>query len=108
MQKNIFFSSHKHGVPKLGGDGGVPDLGKIPTFSRVFFLATSLRDSLKRKHIVRQALDPEQSDMGVEGVKCMSHWKKSRNSRKSKREGLKRSLNIWNTGTSLAWLQECS
>ena len=32
---NHFFS-HKHGVPKLGG--GVPYLGKIPTFSHFFLL----------------------------------------------------------------------
>ena len=29
------FFSHKHFIPKQGG--GVPDLGKIPTFSRFFF-----------------------------------------------------------------------
>ena len=34
---NQFFFSHKHGVPKLGG-GGVPDMGKIPTFSCFFFI----------------------------------------------------------------------
>ena len=27
----------KHVIPKQGGGGGGPDLGKIPTFSRVFF-----------------------------------------------------------------------
>ena len=39
-QQTIFFL-HKHGVPKLGGGGGVSDLGNIPTFSR-FFWQTSL------------------------------------------------------------------
>ena len=32
---NHFFSSHKHDIPKQRG-GGVPELGKIPTFSRFF------------------------------------------------------------------------
>ena len=37
MQNKPLFFSQKHDIPKREG-GGVPDLGKIPTFSRFFFI----------------------------------------------------------------------
>ena len=33
----MIFLKKKHVIPKQGGGGGVPHLGKIPTFSRFFF-----------------------------------------------------------------------
>ena len=33
----MIFLKKKHVIPKQGGGGGVPHLGKIPTFSRCFF-----------------------------------------------------------------------
>ena len=38
--------SHKHGVPKLGEEGG-PDLGKNPTFSRFLWLKRPLGAALR-------------------------------------------------------------
>ena len=44
MQNEPFFLYHKYDIPKLGGGGpGVPDLGKIPTFSRFFGGGASLK-----------------------------------------------------------------
>ena len=37
QEKNMIFLKKKHVIPKQGGGGGVPHLGKIPTFSRFFF-----------------------------------------------------------------------
>ena len=37
-----FFSKKKRVIPKQGGGGGVPHLGKIPTFSRFFLGGASL------------------------------------------------------------------
>ena len=42
QEKNMIFLKKKHVIPKQGGGGGVPHLGKIPTFSRFFFLGASL------------------------------------------------------------------
>ena len=42
QEKNMIFLKKKHVIPKQGGGGGVPHLGKIPTFSRFFFGTTSL------------------------------------------------------------------
>ena len=46
QEKNMIFLKKKHVIPKQGGGGGVPHLGKIPTFSR-FFLADVPKDSLE-------------------------------------------------------------
>ena len=37
QEKNMIFLKKKHVIPKQGGGGGAPHLGKIPTFSRFFF-----------------------------------------------------------------------
>ena len=42
QEKNMIFLKKKHVIPKQGGGGGVPHLGKIPTFSRFFFGGASL------------------------------------------------------------------
>ena len=42
INHNFFFLTNM-GFPNRGGGGGVPHLGKIPTFSRFFFLGASLR-----------------------------------------------------------------
>jgi len=52
---NLNFFSHNYGVPKRGG-GGVPHLGKIPTFSRFFWGGASL------KYMLRQRRDHKSSD----------------------------------------------
>ena len=39
----MIFLKKKHVIPKQGGGGGVPHLGKIPTFSRFFWGGASLR-----------------------------------------------------------------
>ena len=50
----MIFFSNKCVIPKQGG--GVPDLVKIPTFSRAFFLQTSLSHSANAGYVGQDQL----------------------------------------------------